>query len=234
MPLFPSPTRVVAASYTAATAVAGMWLQNTQRDTLKAHGRTLLAAVLRIFAFFYPALFALFVLYLLYSMAYKYWDEHTGGLYRWNTTWPEGRTRLVILMFVLPVWGAFMAVVTLLHVGLMRSRFSRRVLNGWRDYLVQDGYQPLNRRRALELSSLAASEDSDEAADDGTDYPSHKRARRWRIPPWKAIVGAYSSLVVLGLYFLATYEQKDDIRYRYLVQDAVDRPRPQGYHTGGA
>lgn len=222
-----------------------MW--RPSQDTLRRAARWLMVLG--------PAVGSLLVLAYVYWGAYEYWDAHPGRG-RWPTCWPTGRTRLVLLMFAVPIWAACMAGVTLVW-GIVLA-----VTRSARERARARGYTPLGADGIVELAPLAMDVDSGDEDDDGDDGRfghGHRRsmgaaeadpadyhyrnrplppppppARRWRCAPrvWHFVLAFYLALVAFGIYLYETYEQPDDIKYRSLLQKALKNPRPSGYHTG--
>ncbi|EJD55628.1 hypothetical protein AURDEDRAFT_109884 [Auricularia subglabra TFB-10046 SS5] len=204
-----------------------------------------------------PAAGSLLVFAYVYWGAYEYWDAHPGRG-RWPTCWPAGRTRLVLLMFAVPIWAACMAVVTTVWgIVLAATRTARERAQASGYTLLR---APFGADGNVELAPLAMDVDSgDEYDDDGNgeadgygrghrqsaadaaDYNYRNRAlppppatRRWACRPrvWHFALAFYLAVVAFGIYLYETYEQPDDIKYRSLLQRALKNPRGSGYHTG--
>lgn len=213
-------------------------MKRPTRDVLLEQGRLAAAGALHYLLAFgrlYPVLVSLLALAYAYWCCYEYWRSHPGRSI-WPTTWPVGRTRLVLLMFAVPIWAACMAVVTLVWVTALYV--TRRVME-------KRGYALLgaNRENHLELAPLATAytDDMDDDSDDAQMLPQPRasampaRAKR-RLTPrlWHAALALYVALAAFGVYMLKTYEQPADIKWRPQLLQALKNPRSSGYHTGGA
>jgi len=215
-----------------------MWAPPSKRDRVTSGGFHLLSSVVHNIILWHHILLPLVLLWLLYRAAYRYWDEMTWGEYRWDTTWPRGRTRLVLLMFVVPVWGALMVALTFVYVRLARTYQWKRAWRSVRQQLSRYYFAVDDYGRPGELAALTTVESDDESDSTDGSLGDHVRRRnttggKRRSRSWRYTVAGFSVLPLLGLFLLATYEQKDDIRYRSLLQKALDQPLPEGYHTGG-
>lgn len=149
----------------------------------------------------YPAL----LLWFIYARVYSFWFDQVGRG-AWGPAWPVGRTRLVISMVALPLWGACMTCWRVL------GRVKRRILPG----ALREKYAGVigvDIEGKFEGKAVA-------------------RSRRSGWSKWGADMAAYV-FVVLGIFLLSTYECVGDARYRPLIRQAARKPRPAGYHNGG-
>lgn len=153
----------------------------------------------------------------IYHYLYGYWLSKVGNG-AWAPAWPLNRTRLVLLMGTLPLWGAGMALA------MVGSVAARRLWAWWRTRRERRGYRQLD-------INLGADADGDGDDDRRMRYVRKSGSgRRWG---WYAWLGAYLSLVLAGVYMLETYELPGDHRYKADVEKAVKAPRPEGYGDGG-
>ena len=164
----------------------------------------ILAAVHIVLPVFGPVLLVCYI----YNRAYEYWLDYVGNGV-WEPAWPKARTRFVLCMVTVPIWGLCMAGGTLLWETGKRA-YATYSARHWRAH-----YRALN--------------DTDE------DY-SKTRARVNRGEgrgTWIAL-SLYGSLALWGLFLLATYEQPADHRFKQDIALANRSPRPEGYGDGGA
>ena len=223
---------------------------------------------------FSPTHFFSMALYMMYMRAWKYWDEHTGGPWRWDTTWPTNRTRFVILLAIVPVWAAIVLGTVLLW--LILKAIVRAALKKWPVRVALLQWPPVVERvrtRAnaprwaddQELDTLQSphpngngngsaahvhddDEDEGEAAGllSGRTHkplpavPHESTARRVIVGCFHALLRplfwqcvSLLAIVLIGAHLALTWENENDIRYRPVLQKAISKPRPSGYHTGG-
>ncbi|KAL1696295.1 cryptococcal mannosyltransferase 1-domain-containing protein [Schizophyllum commune] len=162
----------------------------------------ILAAVHIVLCVLGPVLLACYI----FNRAYEYWLDYVGNGV-WEPAWPKARTRFVLCMVTVPIWGLCMAGGTLLWETGKRA-YATYSARHWRAH-----YRALN--------------DTDE------DY-SKTRARVNRGEgrgTWIAL-SLYGSLALFGLFLLATYEQPVDHRFKQDIALANRSPRPEGYGDG--
>ncbi|KAH7104564.1 cryptococcal mannosyltransferase 1-domain-containing protein [Auriculariales sp. MPI-PUGE-AT-0066] len=201
-----------------------MWLARGKTESIANGARHAITFSVRRLLLWHHVLIPSLLLCALYAKAYHIWDSRTGGKHRWDSTWPKGRTRLVLLMFVLPVWGSLMVATTLLYVGIRRAWSGRRLRLSLRE---QSSYP-------AELAPLNDSQsDNNDATGDFAEKHINVRGgvRRWWAQPSSKAIAFYVVLAMFGVFLNATYEQKADIRFRPLLQKALSHPKPEGYHT---
>lgn len=148
-----------------------------------------------------------------YHYFYNLWLNKVGQG-SWPPAWPAPRTRLVLLMVTIPVWGFCMSM-WMISVPVAKW-VSRATLN------------KLRRRHHRSMSIL----------DMGHTYASDAQGprfgrRRTRKLQWVATLGIYASLAVAGVYMFETSELPGDHRYRPDIEAAIRSPRPEGYGNGG-
>lgn len=183
-----------------------------------------------------PVVFPGVLLGFIYYQTHLYWLRQVGSG-SWAPAWPPARTRLVLSMVAVPLWAAY------LSLGMIIMRLLQQL---WRHdateraHPIELGYDSssdLEQQAMLERTSSAGSSPTISS------HGHHRRQSSQAYPGvpkislehrWRLKLGAYLSLVVMGLFLLFTYEQPDDVRYGADVRRAVKYPKAQGYSNGGA
>ncbi|KAJ7622878.1 cryptococcal mannosyltransferase 1-domain-containing protein [Mycena rosella] len=156
----------------------------------------------------------IFLFWYIYDYAYGYWMLQfppESGLF--GPAWPPSRTRLVILMAVIPAWGASMAVGMVLW-SLFKYLFAR----GMRRRPGGEDYEAAIPRENTRESTLRV----------------HRLCSR-SLGCSYLVFGCFSicvAMAISGVYMYKTYELPGDHRYRPDVVAALEAPRPTGYYNG--
>lgn len=139
---------------------------------------------------------------------------------------PISRTRFVVTLVAIPLWGITMAFLTLLWLVLIRLwHIIRPRLN------VRKRYEPI----AVDLNDLERAQPvRRRRRRNPRQTMDEKFAKTTRSVGWFVLWGAYLSAALSGVYMLRTYELPIDHRFKGAVELANQVPKPEGYGTGGA
>lgn len=154
----------------------------------------------------------------IYHQTFLFWYATVGGG-AWAPAWPTGRTRLVLCMVAVPLWALIMLVW--MHVLVIaRKTLSSRSKSRNEYQLVDSNMRPDPTNNPVD-------------GDEGLQYkrfffPLRRIGRSWFIS-----FGIYLSLVLVGVFLLATYEYAGDHRYRSKIRVASRTHKSKGYGSGG-
>ncbi|KAF7363197.1 hypothetical protein MVEN_00672300 [Mycena venus] len=137
----------------------------------------------------------------------------------WAPAFPYGRTAWVVSLVSVPMWGAWMAVLMVVHLLVVLCwNWARSRLGG-----RSRRYEPLS----VDFEDLSPSS-------------SHRRKSHSSPSPldnvstasYLLVWGCYLSLALFGVYMLKTYELPADHRFKPVVEQAIREPRVHGYGKG--
>lgn len=175
----------------------------------------------------------------IYNKFYDLWFKHVGAG-RWEPAWPVARTRIALMLVIIPTWAAGMTlglvlvkVIELLCAWGCSTR--RRNLPCRDDIGLTAKPEEQEELRALEDGERRnrGREDDAEWVDVSDDRGLRKPARNdWVLVGWGRLAFYVGLLFASGLC-LATYEYPKDVRFRSVVNQAAKHPRSSGYGKGG-
>ncbi|KAJ7167075.1 cryptococcal mannosyltransferase 1-domain-containing protein [Mycena filopes] len=191
----------------------------------------LLTTCARLLVRFFPLILSYAVFRHVWAACSAFWLTKLSG--NWAPAFPVHRTYFVIALVAIPLWGAWMAALTLLWV--VALRLFGAVGACVRERRRWGRYEPL----PVDLDDL----DFDSCA--SSTRGGHRRSGRGRAEDvnekferttrgvgWSVLWGAYVLAALSGLYMLKTYEQPIDHRFKAAVELANRVPKPEGYGTG--
>ncbi|KAJ7032253.1 cryptococcal mannosyltransferase 1-domain-containing protein [Mycena alexandri] len=151
-----------------------------------------------------------------------FWFSKLNG--NWAPAFPVYRTNFVLTLVTIPLWGAWMAVLTLLWIVALRLFKFVDACVRWRKR-----YEPV----PMDLDDLEAEARERRRSTRNRPENDHEKFEKTTHGVgWLILWGAYFIAALFGLYMLRTYEQPIDHRFKQVVELANRVPKPEGYGTG--